>query len=480
MKRDNEVVTLPQDLDSDPVKASEKFLTEFIPEHGNQEANTGREGEYGHFLPEGAESPELVYQLQDGRLVSFSGKEVAEVSPDQVTQTATPEGRYALAPADKKTKGIKPYEAKALQSQLTKAIGNMATVVQNESDLPKHLYDQIKADGVQGRVKGVYDPQNDTVYVIAGNVDNFSDGLRTALHEAVGHKGLRGVLGKQLNKTLDQIYNSLPESMVRQLRKEYANQIAGKSQEDQRRIIAEEYLAHLAEEQPNNTLVQRVIAKIRNWMRQYLPGLKWSDGDIRQLMIEASQQAKETPAGVATDTTNIVDTPDSARYKVDRLSTLDYQNIKEAVGTTMSSMKASVRKGGALGSFGGRQLTYMYKSIFDKAKGVNEELNPLEIVDELTQAMTATRNEEANKTAEVDNDRSRFQLCNAFLHGFLGFKMGTIRLAVDIVGDHNKITESHEWEIRSFIHRPVEHGFNFLTGTRFSVWINIHSIQPVQ
>ena len=67
-------------------------------------------------------------------------------------------------------------------------------------------------------------------------------------------------------------------------------------------------------------------------------------------------------------------------------------------------MKASVRKGGALGSFGGRQLTYMYKSIFDKAKGVNEELNPLEIVDELTQAMTATRNEEANKTAEVDND----------------------------------------------------------------------------
>lgn len=284
----NDVVTLPQKLEN-----HQQFLSEFIPEHGNTKANTGAEGEYGRYSPEGTQSPQLVYQLQDGRMVTLSDNTITEVAADQVEQTGPPQARYSLLPAGSKAQGIKPYEAKTLQKQLTRAIGDLATVVQNESDLPKHLYDQIKADGVQGRVKGVYDPQTDTVYIIAGNVESLSDGMRTALHEAVGHKGLRGVLGSALNRTLDQIYDSLPDSMIRALRKEYVNQIAGKSREEQRRIIAEEYLAHLAETDPQNSLVQRVVAKIRNWMRQYLPSLKWSDGDIRQLMIEASQKAKD-------------------------------------------------------------------------------------------------------------------------------------------------------------------------------------------
>ena len=389
---DNEVLTLPHTLDSPDVN-------QFIQEHGNEDANIGQEGEYGTYQPEGSESPELVYQLKDGRLVALSDNTINEISPDQVTQTAPPESRYSLVPDGQKPVGIKPYESKVLQNQLTRAIGDLATVVQNESDLPKHLYDQIKADGVQGRVKGVYDPQTDSVYVIASNADSLSDGMRTALHEAVGHKGLRGVLGSSLNKTLDQIYDSLPDSMIRKLRKEYVNQIAGKSREEQRRIITEEYLAHLAETEPQNTLVQRVVAKIRNWMRQYLPSLKWSDGDIRQLMIEASQKAKAPAAEVSTETTDIVDTPDSALYKMGALSTQDITQTLEAVGTTMSSMKASVRAGGALGWLGGRQITYAYKKIFNKMKGVN----PLEEIGDLTQEMTATRNEEANLTAEVDN-----------------------------------------------------------------------------
>ena len=341
---DNEVLTLPQDLDEDSVKASEQFLTEY----GNSEANTGREGEYGHYLPEGAESPELAYQLQDGRLVTFSGKSVTEVSPDQVTQTAPPEGRYALVSADQSPKGLKPYETKTLQKQLTRAVGDVATVVQNESDLPKHLYDQIKADGVQGRVKGVYDPKTDTVYIIAANAESLTDGLRTALHEAVGHKGLRGVLGSSLDTTLDQIYDSLPDSMIRKLRKEYINQIAGKSQEDQRRIIAEEYLAHLAETDPQNTLVQRVIAKIRQWMRQYLPGLKWSDGDIRNLMIEASQKAKDDQQSLASDDRDSAsdgyqDVPKPSRYSLENTTPtgrgLSVESAKKVAEKHLASLK---------------------------------------------------------------------------------------------------------------------------------------------
>ena len=51
------------------------------------------------------------------------------------------------------------------------------------------------------RLKGIFDPRTEQVYVIARNAENLDDGIRTALHESVGHKGLRNVLGSDLNPT---------------------------------------------------------------------------------------------------------------------------------------------------------------------------------------------------------------------------------------------------------------------------------------
>ena len=206
----------------------------------------------------------------------------------------------------------KNYQTQSLKTDLNKRLDGIAHVVAHESDLPQHLYDQIKMDDVQGRVKGVYDPRTDEVYVIAANADNVADGLKTALHEAVGHKGLRNVLGDGINRTLDQIYDSLPERQRQTLRKKYINQIAGKSRKEQRRIVAEEHLAHLAETDPKNNWVQRAIVRARRWLRDHFPGLKWSDAEARQLLIDAKQSLQDRSTAQRRPKS-----PESSRYSVE-------------------------------------------------------------------------------------------------------------------------------------------------------------------
>ena len=258
-----------------------------------------------------------------------------EGSQDQNTDTTTTteskqetenKQRYRLG--EGQSKG---YQAKTLAAKLKKLIGRIATVVDSESALPKRLQQQIQADGVSGRVKGVYDEASNTVYVIAANANSVQDAVLTALHEAIGHKGLRGLLGDSLNRTLDQVYNSLSESQIQKLREVYKDQLAGKPQEEQRRIIAEEHLAHLAETQPSNNLVQRAIAKIRQWLRQHFPSLKFSDNDLRQLIIEAGNHA-------VTDTTGPAQSEQTTRYQLDKDAVAD--NIRKGIKAAKQVLKS--------------------------------------------------------------------------------------------------------------------------------------------
>ena len=314
-----------------------------------------------------------------------------------VAQASSPDSRYALVPEGEKAKGLKSYEKNNLHKHLQRAFGKMAVIKQHESELPAHLREQIAADGASGRVKGLYDPRTDQVYLIAGHIDSIQDGAEIFAHEAIGHKGVRAVLGSAMNRTLDQIYDSLTDAQTRRLRREYANQIAGRSQEEQRRIIAEEYLAHLAEVNPQNNWVQDMVARIRRWVRNYIPILKWSDADVRQLLIDAGQKLKDDQnAQSETAPVEKQDTPDSARYKLSIFGNNDTRNAKEQIGMSYGSLKEAVRAK-SLGWLGGRQIADLYSRVFDKLG-----TNPLQIINDLTQQLSALRNKWANAADEID------------------------------------------------------------------------------
>lgn len=180
-------------------------------------------------------------------------------------------------------------KAKAKQT-LTDAIqaypelGNVQ-VVESETDLPESLRAQLDADGVEaGSLKGAF--HDGELFVLADNIDSTEDGVRAAVHEAVGHKGIHGVLGKAIEPAMLQLYRSLPNTpqgrkALAKVKRDYPHLDPGKRED--RIVIAEEMVAHLLETGHRPKPWQRVVAKIRSLLRQLFPAVNWSYTDVLAL-----------------------------------------------------------------------------------------------------------------------------------------------------------------------------------------------------
>lgn len=161
-------------------------------------------------------------------------------------------------------------------------------VVQSFDDLPLSVRTRAGRDGVRSHdMRGVFRP--DAQYLVADNQQDLEEAIRTAVHEMVGHQGIRGLLGDQLNGTLERIYSSemartTGRQRVAQIREHYASVLEGKSAAEQRLLIAEEIIAHLAESGDRPTVLQRVASKIRELLRKLFPQVNWTYTDVLALI----------------------------------------------------------------------------------------------------------------------------------------------------------------------------------------------------
>lgn len=147
--------------------------------------------------------------------------------------------------------------------------------VQSVSDLPKALREQAERDGVNPR--GVYDPDSQVVYLVADNIANPGQAAIVLAHEALGHFGLRVVLGKNFNKMMDDLYRS--NKMVRDRADEKIKE------GDDKRTATEEVLAEMAEEVydlrvPENKNKLSALQKVINTIKQFLRRLGVPVGQI--------------------------------------------------------------------------------------------------------------------------------------------------------------------------------------------------------
>ncbi len=113
--------------------------------------------------------------------------------------------------SDTKARGIPLFSARAIAKKVMAATGLNATVVNTEADLPADLQAQIKRDKATGRVAGVY--HNGTAYLVASNLRDAKHAVSVMLHEAVGHGGVKSVLGDKLGKVMAGIYRDMPAAM---------------------------------------------------------------------------------------------------------------------------------------------------------------------------------------------------------------------------------------------------------------------------
>ncbi|MGS2743616.1 LPD38 domain-containing protein [Halomonas sp. LS-001] len=160
-------------------------------------------------------------------------------------------------------------------------LGDVA-VVQSTRDLPPEVQLRMALDGVSpGDVRGLY--ARDKLYVVANNVDSVQEGIRTAVHEAVGHKGIRGVLGDSLDTTMLALYRSLPNSKEgRAALKEVLDNypFLDPQKREDRITIGEEMVAHLLEKGHRPKAWQRAVAKIRDALRRLFPSVGWTYTDV--------------------------------------------------------------------------------------------------------------------------------------------------------------------------------------------------------
>lgn len=159
-------------------------------------------------------------------------------------------------------------------------------VVQSESELPSHLQRQIKSQGAEGRVEGVFDPVTSKVHLIADNLESAKRAREVFLHETVGHLGIRKLMGADFDGFMDGVFKGQWKSdVLNSVVEDYGFDLKNL---DDRRAAAEEVVARLAEDpSKNQTMWTRVVAAVKAWLRKVGIGDGISEDEIRVALAKA-------------------------------------------------------------------------------------------------------------------------------------------------------------------------------------------------
>ena len=114
------------------------------------------------------------------------------------------------------------------------------------------------------------------VYILRSENPTVRDAVTNLFHEALGHYGLRGVFGDNLDGVLRSVISARRKE-VEAKAAEYGLDMADP---DQALKAAEEVLAALAQTRPEIGFVRRAVAAIRGYLRRVMPSLKLSDDEI--------------------------------------------------------------------------------------------------------------------------------------------------------------------------------------------------------
>lgn len=150
-----------------------------------------------------------------------------------------------------------------------------------------------RSGGAAGAPEGFY--WEGKTYLLASQLSTANDAARVLFHEALGHHGLRGAFGKDLDNILNQVETMRGPAVDAKIA-EYGLRPSNAAD---RRTAAEEVLAELAQTRPEMGFVRRAVAAIRTWLRQNVPGFKHlgvSDAEIVRTYILPARRYVEQGA----------------------------------------------------------------------------------------------------------------------------------------------------------------------------------------
>lgn len=161
----------------------------------------------------------------------------------------------------------------------------------------KIIYDtqEYPSNSRYRRAKGWFRPISGEVTIVLSKHKSIDDIKTTILHEVVGHKGLRNLLGDTFKKTMQRVFVSLPRSVQADYFARYNDRVTA----------AEEYLSELTKYDIHPTLWQRIKGIIRDALRNIGIDVRMSDADMKYMLWRSKNrlqdQAKATSIEVMTD-----------------------------------------------------------------------------------------------------------------------------------------------------------------------------------
>lgn len=252
--------------------------------------------------------PVTAMTLQEFREVTASGALKTPLSPT-LTQ---PRGRLGLKakrqrqgmkfqlkrrPLDRVGEPMTAQEASDVVSPLLDrlpVLKNAVTIVENADHLPASVRAGVESDGQSfalqnGGVGGLYVPGDGKIYILANSLRSGEEVVSTVLHEGIGHYGVAifnvGKKGVNPETVLQEIYDSVSSENSELFQEIVSRYKADLNTREGQLLVADEYVAALAENPELNPSVwSKVVAVVRDFLRDIGLVKKWTDKDIQHLL----------------------------------------------------------------------------------------------------------------------------------------------------------------------------------------------------
>lgn len=166
-----------------------------------------------------------------------------------------------------------------MQQKIREEVGGLSA----QLGVPVNFFFSRDLKGKKAQSKGWYDGKTGEIFIVLDKNVDVEDAVATVMHEVVAHKGLRDMLGRAEHDALmDEVFNVIPEDVISELKGFYWDDT--KSEAHNRRVLADEYVALLAETYRAPSVIERIAAAVKAAFRKLGISLKMNDGDIMYML----------------------------------------------------------------------------------------------------------------------------------------------------------------------------------------------------
>lgn len=196
----------------------------------------------------------------------------------------------ARAAGKRATRPLEPAKVEALVARHTAewTNGPRVHVVKSPDQLPDEA---LRKEGLQ-TAEGFIDNSRD-VWLVADNLSSPRRVVQVLAHEAVGHFGIDRVLGPTQWKRIEgSIWKLREQGKMPELFAEIADRYEREGPLG-RKDLAREAIAVMAEKGAKDSLLDRVIAAVRAFLRKWMPNVQWTPAELRQLLVRSERLLRQ-------------------------------------------------------------------------------------------------------------------------------------------------------------------------------------------